>query len=263
MATRNPTTRSDFYVYALFRSDGRVFYIGKGRNRRWAYHEEEAKRGRKGHRFSIIREMLARGVEMPAVKLHEGLTEAVAHNYEIALIKAVGRHPHGPLVNITAGGDGVSGLKFSQETLARMAATRRGKKFSDKARANVSAAHRNSKVVMDHIARVSKANLGRKMSASAVAKSVAARRGKKRSSEQRARMSAGRLGMKLSPEHRANISAGNLGKKASPEARANMKAAQRKLDKKLTQEQIARRTATRRINSGGKYGASNRLVLPL
>jgi hypothetical protein len=130
------STLSHFYVYALFRESGVPLYIGKGCGDRWLHHEKRARNGVGGYKHEIIRGMQARGLEVIKVKLHEGLTEAVAHAYEVALIRAIGRGQAGPLVNLTDGGDGVSGFKHppgkkrSPEHVAKVAAARRGKKFS-------------------------------------------------------------------------------------------------------------------------------------
>jgi hypothetical protein len=78
MAEQTKTVFAVFYVYILFREDGRPFYVGKGSNGRSLEHEREARRG-VGRRFSIIRKMQALGLDLPKIKLHQGLTEAVAH----------------------------------------------------------------------------------------------------------------------------------------------------------------------------------------
>lgn len=200
MATADPSTRCDFYVYALFRENGVPFYIGKGRGRRLADHDMAARRGDRGYRNAIIRSMQANGVELIRVKIHEGLTETIAHAYEITLIAAIGRHPHGPLTNLTDGGEGFVGFKHTK-----------GRKQSP-----------------EHIAKRSAARRGKALSAEHIANMTAARLGKKASPGTRAKMSATRVGRKRKPEHIAIISAANRGKKRSPEALANITAAQRK-----------------------------------
>jgi hypothetical protein len=114
--------RSDYYVYVLFRENGVPFYVGKGTDNRWVRHEGSARRGDRGRVYDVIRRMLALGIEVPKVKVHDGLTETVAHEYEIALIAAIGRGRRGPLVNMTDGGEGTSGWKPSPETIAKFRA---------------------------------------------------------------------------------------------------------------------------------------------
>lgn len=88
---------TDFYVYVLFRETGVPFYVGKGRGDRWTGHEKEAVAGAQNYRHRVIRKMQVSGLEIPKVKVHEGLTEQIAHAYEIALIAAIGRGKNGPL----------------------------------------------------------------------------------------------------------------------------------------------------------------------
>lgn len=246
MATRVPSTRSDFYVYCLCRDNGIPFYIGKGRGDRWVRHERQAIRGARGYKFAIIRGMLARSVEMPMVRIHEGLTEAIAHEYEVSLIKAIGRHPHGPLANLTDGGDGVSGLRHSPETLAKLAASSRGRKHSPEHIAKTAATNTGKRHSAKTRARMSEWQIGRKMPREGVEKAATALRGRKQSPEHIEKCAATRRGRRYSPEHRANISVAKQGKPPSPATIKASTAFWR--GRKQLPESIAKRTATRRAN---------------
>jgi hypothetical protein len=225
-----------FYVYVLFRENGLPFYIGKGSNGRWLRHEKDARGSAKGRRFSIIRRMLARGVEAPKIKLHEDLTADMALQYEIALIAAIGRHPHGPLVNLTDGGDGClnpsletrarfaanararfAGRKRSPESIAKMAVTNTGRKRSPEARAKLqeAALRRGAKM------------RGKKQTPELIAKRTAGQRGRKHTPEAIAKM----RGRKPTPEHVTKMREATIGLKRSPEAREKMRqAALRRLE---------------------------------
>jgi hypothetical protein len=255
---------SDFYVYALLRETGDPFYIGKGRGYRWTYHEREARKGAKGHKSNIIRDMLGRGVEVIRVKLHEGLTEAVAHAYEVALIKAIGRYPAGPLANGTDGGEGLTGFIPTAEQIEKGAAARRGQKRSAEARTTMSISARSSKarqeantktaeklrgkkLSAETRAKISAAGRGRKQSAEHVAKRIAPHIGAMRSAEARANMAAAQRGHTTSATHREKLAIANRGKKMSAEAIAKTVAAH--LGSRRSPETCARISAAKRANN--------------
>lgn len=230
--------RSDFYVYVLFRETGVPFYVGKGRGRRWDQHAAEARAGRHGYRQHIIRGMQERGIDVPKIKIHEELSEIAAHQYEIALIAAIGRRPHGPLVNQTDGGEGASGFKATPETREKLSMARRGKKRPIEWVTNQANAKRGKKMSPEARANMILAKVGHKPSREAVEAAAAANRGKERAPaivakitcslrthEVRAKISAKLVGRKLSAEHVAKTVAGHLGKKRSKETCANISAA--------------------------------------
>jgi hypothetical protein len=103
----------DFYVYAHRRkTDGAVFYIGKGHEAR-AYSEK----GRNKYWHKIV------GKHGFAVELVvSGVQEWYALEREIELIAKLRERGY-TLANVTDGGDGVSGLKFTEESRKRMSET--------------------------------------------------------------------------------------------------------------------------------------------
>lgn len=99
--------RSDVYVYILYREDGVTpFYVGLGIGNRWLAHERDAERN-KTYKDRIILKMRRNGcLQVPKMKIAEGLTRPQAALMEIDLIAKFGRHPNGLLTNRTAGGEG-------------------------------------------------------------------------------------------------------------------------------------------------------------
>ena len=103
-----------FYVYCLFRPwNGEPCYIGKGCGSRAFFHNKQGPRHSNKHLANIYKKA---GADLPVVILHSCLIEEIALEYEIILIRAIGRQVHGgPLVNLTDGGDGCPGAIWSEE----------------------------------------------------------------------------------------------------------------------------------------------------
>jgi hypothetical protein len=178
----------NFYVYVLFREDGSPFYIGKGHGRRLT----ESIRGderKNSHKQRIIDKMNRAGIEIPAVKLRMHLLEAEAFEIENALIKAIGRQPNGPLVNLTDGGEGPSGRTLSESHRNALVMSRKGKKHSEVSRAKMSKAAMGNKKCLGRkltethkaalTAAAHKASSGRKQSREEVMRRKASRRANK------------------------------------------------------------------------------------
>jgi hypothetical protein len=224
-----PKKLADCYVYVLFRADGSPFYVGKGQGDRWLDHERDARRGVRSYRFNIIRQMLADGMpEVPKVKIAEGLTHQRANAYEIALIAAIGRYPNGPLVNLTAGGEGHSDQ--SPEAREKTREQNRKRVWSAESRAKVAASLRGNKLSPATIAKRSATlrSNAKPRSIETRAKLRAIHLGKPKSAEQVAKMAASKRGKPLpllSAEHKAAIGNAHRGKIVSTETRAKQSAA--------------------------------------
>ena len=275
-----------FYVYALL--DGRKpkpiiiggfkvthepFYIGKGQGDRALHHVNAILNGRNGtnaFKGNKIRSILRQGSQVLEVILDESLTERKAHAKEIEYIATIGRTPLGPLTNLTDGGDGVSGLVHSQETIDKIRKIKSGTvmpegfvekraqsmrsrplteklKTSEKRSASMLAYH-------ESLDQDTKAKIGRKVSRSKQGHEVseetrkkisealkgrtlsedhkASMRGRVTSKNVRAKLSAANMGHEVSEETRKKISAGHLGKIVSEETKAKMRANAKKLAKK-------------------------------
>lgn len=118
MANANNTS---YYVYLhRKKSDGKVFYVGKGRGKR-----STSKSNRNKHWKNTVAKH-GYTVELYAT----GLQEWYALELEIELISKYGRIDNGTgcLVNWTDGGEGASGYIHSSETLEKYSLARKGKK---------------------------------------------------------------------------------------------------------------------------------------
>ena len=195
---------SDYFVYVLYREDRRPFYVGKGRG--WRL-QVSCRAVGKSPKASIIRRMLANGLDVPRAKIAEGLSENQAFFFEQWLIYQIGRKPNGPLVNRTDGGEGASGRAIEIETRTRIAEKLRGRKR------------------------------GRTLTPAGAAALREKHTGSKRTPEQRAKMSAAQrgnknnLGKALSTETRQKIAAAHRGKTKSVEAIAQRSTTRRLREK--------------------------------
>jgi hypothetical protein len=223
----SPDSR-EFYVYVIFRPDGRPCYVGKGQGGRWEVHFRNA---RNKHLSNIVAKA---GGELPVVKVREHLTESEAFETEVAWIAALGRKKDGgPLVNATDGGEGVSGLVFSVETLARLSETRKAlwqdpehqarmseASKSPETRARLSEASKALWQDPDYQARMSEAAKAQWESPEARARLSEARKAMWQDPEARARLSEARKAMWQDPEHQARMSEASKTSWTRPEYQA-------------------------------------------
>ena len=133
---------SDYYVYAYERKiaskhgpAGSFYYIGKGMGNR----------ARDNHRHIPVPKDPKR-----IVKIAENLTEEDAFSLEKSQIKEYGRIDNGTgcLRNLTDGGEGPSGYKFTEEQCAKNSAARKKYWENTESRAKQSAAQK--KYYEDH-----------------------------------------------------------------------------------------------------------------
>lgn len=109
------STPSDFYVYLHRRAtDGRVFYVGKGANRR-AWQKDR----RNAHWKNVVNK---HGYTVDIVQ--DGMQEWWAFELECELIAYYGRGS-GMLCNATDGGEGAKGAVRSVETRKKLSETRK------------------------------------------------------------------------------------------------------------------------------------------
>lgn len=208
--------RSDFYVYVIFRPNGEPCYVGKGLGKRWLVHEK-SKHGYRNPRLAKIIEN-ADG-DLPKIKVRENLTEAEAFRTEIAMIAAIGRSSRGPLVNMTDGGDGTSGLDISPE---RRAAT--------------SARHKGKTISLEQRTRQAEASASRVWSRESIEKISMSNRGKVRSAETIAQMKIRAAIQWAQPEMKARIATANAARIWTPESRAKCSLAQRRRAKERAEK---------------------------
>jgi|GEM_PF-2607724 len=93
-------SRTIYYTYILFDWRGTPRYVGKGKGNRWLGHEQSTDPNNPMKNEFIEQTWTVMG-EIPKIKVQENLNEGDAFTLEGLLIKAIGRHPNGPLVNLT------------------------------------------------------------------------------------------------------------------------------------------------------------------
>jgi len=191
----------EFYAYLWLREDGTPYYAGKGHGLR-AFHSS-------GH-----------GVHRPKdrtrILIFPRASEAEAFVTEKELIANWGRKDLGTgcLRNFTDGGDGVSGLRHTEDAKRRMSVGHAGRPSWNK----------GIPQTPEHIAKLSAVRKGRLAgiprpahvlaamhSPEAVTKSAAARTGLTRSEETKQKLRLVQLGRKASPELRKTLSESHKG----------------------------------------------------
>lgn len=112
----------DFYVYVHRRkSDGKVFYVGKGRQKRaWATSRRSVHWQRVVQKHGLSIQIIA-----------DSLNEVCAFSIERMVIAKYGR---GNLVNLTDGGEGTSGYVVTEDAREYLRLVNTGKVISDETR---------------------------------------------------------------------------------------------------------------------------------
>lgn len=188
----------DYYVYFhRKKTDGSVFYIGKGTNKR-AF--STAKRNPHWYRT-----VAKHGYTVEIVQ--SGMQEWWAFEMECDLIDSYGLKN---LTNMTEGGKGGSP---SEEVRAKLRAKHLGKKISDDVKMKLRAANIGKKHSDATKAKIGAAHLGKKKSPESVEKTRLAHTGKKRSKEF---VDSMRL-RRASHETKEKLRRAALGTKQSPE----------------------------------------------
>ncbi len=156
----------NFYVYVHKKAtDGSIFYVGKGI-------------GKRSHDFKRRNEHWKRIANKHGVIveiIYANLTENEAFSLEVKTISEIGI---ASLTNQTKGGEGLSGLIFtdehrrkigiankgkkrSPESIARMLNARIGRKLSEEHKRKLSQSHKGKPKTQEHINKVAQARIGK------------------------------------------------------------------------------------------------------
>lgn len=208
--------RADFCVYIHRRlASGAPFYIGKGYRKR-----VRERHNRNRHWRNIV----AKDGGFTTTLLADNVDEDFAFLIETEAI-SVFRKRGCALVNMTDGGEGVSGLS-RPDVSARMLGNsiNTGRKQPPEERAMRSAALKGKKKSPEHAARIALALTGKKASPETRLKLSLSHRGQRRplSKETRAKISAAQKGRRLSEEQKAHLSRINKGKTPSAETKLRL-----------------------------------------
>ena len=175
MENNNKEESREFYVYKHIRKDNNTcFYVGKGKGRR-------IYRPKRNKHYNRIRKRYGCYV----VKIKENLTEKEAFALEREIIedyvfvfgyginiKGYDDYDHDlpHLTNMSWGGEGTSGYKFSEESKQKMSEKRKGEKFSEEHKLNISKAKKGEKHSEEHNKKISEAKKGKKQSEETIRK---------------------------------------------------------------------------------------------
>lgn len=221
---RSPAkSRGKFYVYEhVRRSDGRVFYVGKGSGCRLRVTQH-----RNPHWVAVSRKH-----GWKARVAFRTDDEDLAFLAEEELIRKR-RSDGSPLTNLTDGGEGMSGYVFSEESIRKRVAKTKGKK-----RPAISLALKGVPKSAEHRRKLSLARLGQRHSLETRARMSRSRKGRQSPMLGRTHTDESKMkisdavsgernpffGKKHSPEVLARISEVNTGRKLSEETRRKMSA---------------------------------------
>lgn len=160
------------YIYGSYSFEFEPIYVGKGRNRRASQHLcewnlENDWNKLKTNKFKKIKKETGNFPE--AIIISSDLEENEAYDLETKVIGTIGRIDleTGPLTNLTDGGKGMSGKKYSDETKLKMRMARLGKKrgpHSEEHTRKIAESNRGQKRSEETRRKISEVQKGRKIS---------------------------------------------------------------------------------------------------
>lgn len=245
-------------VYAIRNKVNGKQYVGSAKVflRRWYRHSEDLRNG-SHHSVLLQRAWNKYGEDSFEFRILEETTAKHAVAQEQVFLNWLQTYDPRLGYNISPTANSSLGVKFSQETKAKMSAARKGKTVSKKTRERLSAIAKGRTYSPEICLRMSLARKGKPQSKEAVTKRAAANRGKTRSDESRKRMSAAQKGRTVSAEGRLRMSAAK--QNMSRETREKIAAAQR--GKKLSAESIKKRTDSLLRNRAARKEAAAKVEL--
>lgn len=171
-----------FYVYTHAKPDGSIFYVGKGQGNRYRQFSK-----RTAWHKNIAQKY---GAENIIIQIVNCVSEQAAFELEKIYIKQL-RESGAELVNMTDGGEGISGLVHTEETRRKLSESKKGLSTP----------------------KMRECQLGKKASQETRQKMTEARTGKTQSEETKQKR---RESLRL--WHATNPNAGMKGKKQTPES---------------------------------------------
>ena len=198
-------------IYALQDENGQVRYIGKtGTNllKRFYQHLSEARCGKINHRCNWIRSQLAKGF-VPAI-IEIGEVDGDGCREEIAWIKYF-RDEGVRLVNMTDGGEGLTGPALTQEVIMKRGMSRKGCAVSIEMRRKISMTLKGRRQPIEVVKKISSSLKGHTCS---------------EATRQKIRLS--NTGKQCSEEARRKISIANKGRASSMRGKCHSEESNRK-----------------------------------
>ena len=217
----NENENREFYVYKHVRLDNNTcFYVGKGKGNRKDiltrnnHHNNIS--NRYGHKVVIIKDHLT---EEEAFNLETEIIEdyVFTFGYGIDIIGFNNEEDEiGHLTNCTWGGEGISGIQFSEEHKQRMSESMKGKNkgkhHSGEAKRKMSESHKGIQLSEEHKQKISEAMKGIQHSEEAIKKMSESKKGIQRSDEVKRKISEAKKGIQPSEETRKKMSESKKGK---------------------------------------------------
>lgn len=155
-----------FGAYVHARPDGRIFYVGKGTEKRARNLQ------RNNQHYTNITSKY--GKENILVGFIPCSSEATAFALEVGLIKCL-RRANIALVNRTNGGEGAAGAVLSDAVKMKISLAHKGRTHTPEARANMSKAHIGNRHTQATRAKMGKSRIGGKITEETRAKRSKAR----------------------------------------------------------------------------------------